>query len=184
MASLEKLFEDTLRDMYYAEKKIAKTLPKMAKKARSGELRMAFERHLDETETQIERLERIFELLDKPARAKKCPAIDGIIEEGGDLMEEHETGEVLDAGLAAAAQAVEHYEIARYGTLATWANELGQSKVSKLLVETLNEEEATDELLTELAKLRLNKAAAELGAIEDDEASRAKPPGRPKTRAA
>lgn len=159
MAMLEKLFEDTLRDIYYAEKAIYKALPKMMRKATSPDLKAAFEKHRGETEGQIARLEEVFELLEKSARGKKCPAIDGILEEGAELMEEHETGVGLDAAMAGAAQAVEHYEIARYGTLVAWATELGMKDATKLLQANLDEEAATDEALTELATSQLNSAA-------------------------
>lgn len=161
MTSLAELFEDQLKDIYYAEKKIVKTLPKMAKKATSPDLKAGFEKHLEETEGQIERLDEVFELIGKPAKAKKCPAIDGILEEGAEIMEEHEPGAGLDAAMAAAAQAVEHYEMARYGTLVDWANELGLSDAAKLLAETLAQEQATDEALREMATSELNAAANE-----------------------
>src|SRR5712664_4085417 len=118
---LNDLFLDTLKDIYYAEKQIYKSLPKMAKAAHSDQLRQAFEKHHQETEGQIERLEQIFELIDKPARGKKCDAIEGILDEGKEIMDEYKSTPALDAGLLAAAQAVEHYEISRYGTLRTWA---------------------------------------------------------------
>ncbi len=121
------LFLDSVKDVYYAEKKIVKTLPKMAKAAKSPDLKAAFEKHLSETEGHVERLEQVFELLGKPARGKTCPAIDGILEEGAEVMDEYKGAAALDAALVASAQAVEHYEIARYGTLATWAKELGMS---------------------------------------------------------
>lgn len=159
MASLTELFEDQLRDIFYAEKQIVKALPKMAKKATSSKLKAGFEKHLAETQGQIERLEQVFELLDKPARGKKCPAIDGILEEGSELLAEHEPGPGLDAAMAAAAQAVEHYEMARYGTLLAWSSELGLTKVSSLIAQTLKQEEATDAILTKLATSELNPAA-------------------------
>ena len=159
MKQLADLFEDTLRDIYYAEKKIVKELPKMAKKATSPALSAAFEKHMVETQGQIERLEQAFTLIGKTARAKKCMAIEGIVEEAKEVMEEAETGEVLDAGLLATAQAVEHYEMARYGTLIAWAKELGQPKVAKLLQETLEQEKATDASLTKLALGSVNDAA-------------------------
>ena len=168
--------EDTLKDIYYAEKHITKALPKMAKKATSPKLKAAFEKHLDETEGQIERLDQVFELLGKTARAKKCPAIDGIIEEGSELMGEHERGPALDAGMAAAAQAVEHYEIARYGTMVAWATELQMPEAAELLAATLSEEEATDEALSKLATGDLNAAAAE--ASEEAPSASAKPKSR------
>jgi ferritin-like metal-binding protein YciE len=154
----------------YAEKKIVKALPKMAKKATSPDLKAGFEKHLEETEGQIERLDEVFELIEKPAKGKKCSAIDGILEEGAEIMEEHEPGAVLDAAMAAAAQAVEHYEMARYGTLVDWAMELGLNDAKKLLAETLAQEEATDEALREMTTSRLNAAANE----NSDEASQHK----------
>ncbi len=156
---LNALFLDTLKDIYYAEKQIYKSLPKMAKAANSDQLRAAFEKHHDETEGQIRRLEQIFDLLGKPARGKKCDAIEGILDEGKEIMDEYKGEPALDAGLLAAAQAVEHYEIARYGTLKTWADELGLTKAVKLLDETLQEEKKTDEALTELAEAAVNQEA-------------------------
>ena len=156
---LNELFLDTLKDIYYAEKQILKALPKMAKAATSDKLRAAFEKHQDETEGQIGRLEQIFDLLGKPARGKKCDAIEGILDEGKEIMEEYKGCEALDAGLLAAAQAVEHYEISRYGTLRTWARELGLEEAADLLQETLSEEEATDEALTEIAETVVNQKA-------------------------
>ena len=123
---LNALFLDTLKDIYYAEKQIYKSLPKMAKAAHSDQLRAAFEKHHDETEGQIERLEQIFEQIGKPARGKKCDAIEGILDEGTEIMDEYKGEPALDAGLLAAAQAVEHYEISRYGTLKSWAGKLGR----------------------------------------------------------
>jgi len=153
---LNELFLDTLKDIYYAEKQILKALPKMAKAANSDKLRAAFEKHHDETEGQIDRLEQIFELLGKAARGKKCDAIEGILDEGKEIMEEYADTSALDAGLLAAAQAVEHYEISRYGTLRTWASELGLEGAVKLLEETLSEEKKTDEALTQLAESEVN----------------------------
>jgi ferritin-like metal-binding protein YciE len=154
------LFVDTLKDIYYAEKQIYKALPKMAKAAASDELRAAFEKHHGETEGQIERLEQIFELMGKPARGKKCDAIEGIIDEGKEIMEEYADTPALDAGLLAAAQAVEHYEISRYGTLKTWANQLGHKDAVKLIDQTLAEEKKTDEALSKLAVSAVNAEAA------------------------
>src|SRR5688572_22930602 len=139
---LEDLFLDGLKDIYYAEKKISKALPKMAKAAESEEVSAAFEKHLAETEAQVERLEQVFELMGKPARGKTCPAIDGILEEGTEILDEYKGSPALDAGLVAAAQAVEHYEITRYGTLITWAKLLEMSEAAELLKATLAEEEA------------------------------------------
>ena len=157
---LNELFLDTLKDIYYAEKQILKTLPKMAKAAQSEKLSTAFEKHQEETEGQIERLEQIFELLGKPARGKKCDAIDGIIDEGKEIMDEYKGTSALDAGLLAAAQAVEHYEMSRYGTLKAWALKLNLPKAAKLLDQTLNEERKTDETLTKIAETAVNYEAA------------------------
>ncbi len=180
MVGLNKLFEDTLRDVYYAEKQIYKALPKMIKAATHADLKAGFEKHREETQGQIERLEKVFEMLEKPARGKKCPAIDGILEEGAELIEEHDRGPGLDAALAGAAQAVEHYEIACYGTMCCWAEALGRDDLSEILGETLNEEEVTDETLSELAISTLNPAAidgadAEEGDGDDDSAAVPKP---------
>ncbi|MDB5616136.1 ferritin-like domain-containing protein [Tardiphaga sp.] len=157
---LNDLFLDTLKDIYFAEKKILKALPKMAKAATSDKLRAAFEKHEGETEGQIERLEQIFEILDEPARGKTCDAILGILDEGKEIMDEYKGTSALDAGLLAAAQAVEHYEISRYGTLKTWASELGMKDAVRLLDETLKQEKKTDESLSALAVSAVNLAAA------------------------
>ena len=157
---LHDLFHDTLKDIYFAEKQILKALPKMAKAATSDKLTAAFEKHAVETEGQIERLEQIFEILEKPARGKTCDAIMGILEEGKEIMDEYKGTSALDAGLLAAAQAVEHYEISRYGTLKTWASELGMKDAAKLLDQTLNEEKKTDDSLSKLAVSAVNLAAA------------------------
>ena len=157
---LNALFLDTLKDIYYAEKQILKALPKMAKAAQADQLKAAFEKHHDETEGQVERLEEIFEMLGKPARGKKCDAIEGILDEGKEIMEEYADTPALDAGLLAAAQAVEHYEISRYGTLKTWADRLSLPKAVKLLDQTLAEEKKTDDSLTKLAVSAVNAQAA------------------------
>jgi ferritin-like metal-binding protein YciE len=157
--NLENLFHDTLKDIYYAEKKILKALPKMAKGAQSEKLAAAFEKHREETEGQIERLEQVFEIIGKRAQGKTCPAIDGIIEEGGEILEEYKDSAALDAGLVAAAQAVEHYEITRYGTLKRWAQLLGLKDAVKLLDQSLQEESKTDESLTKLADTQANDKA-------------------------
>src|SRR5271163_1198821 len=157
---LEDLFAETLKDIYFAEKHILRALPKMAREAESPELKQAFETHRDETEGQVERLNQVFEQLGRPARGKTCEAIVGIIDEAKEIMEEFKGAEALDAGLAASAQAVEHYEIARYGTLKTWARQLGLDAAAKLLDETLQEEIETDKLLTKLATSSVNKKAA------------------------
>ena len=156
---LDDLFLDTLKDIYYAERKILKALPKMAKAAQSQELKAAFEKHHDETEGQIERLQKVFEIVGKRAQGKVCPAIEGIIEEGEEIMDEFKGSPALDAGLVSAAQAVEHYEIARYGTLKRWAQELGMKDAVKLLDETLKEESKTDAALTQVADAVANQKA-------------------------
>jgi ferritin-like metal-binding protein YciE len=156
MKDLHDLFEETLRDIYYAEKAILKALPKMAKKASSEDLSAAFEEHRQQTEGHVERLEQIFKMLDKAARGKKCEAIEGLTKEADEIIKEAETDTVRDAGMLAAAQAVEHYEISRYGTLKAWAEKLGMSDAAQLLDETLQEEKETDEKLTELAESEIN----------------------------
>lgn len=158
--TLDDLFLDTLKDIYYAEKQILKTLPKMAKAASAPELKAGFEKHRDETEGHVERLEQIFEMLGKPARGKTCDAILGIIEEGKDIIEDYKGTKALDAGLVSAAQAVEHYEMARYGTLRTWAQQLGYKDAVKLLEATLHEEQATDQILSTIATTNANLEAA------------------------
>jgi ferritin-like metal-binding protein YciE len=149
--TLEDLFHDTLRDVYYAEKKLVKTLPKLAKKASNEELSAAFTDHLSETEGHVARLENVFKMIEKTPRGKTCPAMDGLVEEGSELLEEFD-GEVLDVALIGAAQAVEHYEIARYGTLCAWAEQLGFAEAKDLLGQTLEEEKAADEKLTALSE--------------------------------
>lgn len=156
---LHDLFLDQLKDIYFAEKQILKALPKMAKAATSDKLRAAFEKHHDETEGQVERLERIFELIEKPAKGKTCDAILGLLEEGKEVMEEYKGTEALDAGLLAAAQAVEHYEMARYGTMKAWAVRLGMKDAVKLIDETLQQERKTDKDLTALAEAGVNSEA-------------------------
>ncbi|WP_180375582.1 ferritin-like domain-containing protein [Mesorhizobium sp. 8] len=156
---LEDMFLDGLKDIYYAEKKILKALPKMAKGAESEEVAAAFEKHREQTEEQVERLEQIFDSMDKPARGKTCPAIDGIIEEGSEILSDYKDAPALDAGLVGAAQAVEHYEIARYGTLIAWAEQLGMKDALQLLRKTLQEEMETDEALTKLGEQGVNERA-------------------------
>lgn len=156
---LASLFHEGLKDIYYAERKILRALPKMARAAQSEALRDAFLKHKDETEGHKERLDQVFEALGKRAQGKTCPAIDGIIEEGEEVMDQYKGMAAIDAGLLAAAQAVEHYEMARYGTLASWAKLLGHTDAAKLLSETLAEEEATDKTLSQLAKSDVNKSA-------------------------
>ena len=156
---LNDLFYDQLKDIYFAEKQILKALPKMAKAAQSSDISAAFTKHLHETKGQVDRLERVFRLVDKPLRAKTCDAIMGILDEGKEVMDEYKGTEALDAGLLAAAQAVEHYEIARYGTLKAWANKLGFTEAVVLLDETLQQERHTDEALTSLAYAEVNTEA-------------------------
>lgn len=157
--TLQTLFHDTLRDIYYAERKILKSLPKMARAAQSPDLKAAFEKHREQTEGQIERLQQVFEIIGKPARGKTCDAIEGILAEGDEIAEEYKDTAALDAGLLAAAQAVEHYEITRYGTLKRWAEVMGLKGAVKLLDETLQEESQTDEDLTAIADAAINAEA-------------------------
>jgi ferritin-like metal-binding protein YciE len=177
---LDDLFVDTLKDIYYAEKQILRALPKMAKSAEAEELRDAFQTHRDQTQGQVERLDQIFELLGKRSQGKTCEAIQGILEEGKEIMEEYAGSEALDAGLISSAQAVEHYEIARYGTLKRWAEQLGHDDVVELLDQTLSEEKETDEMLTRLAESANargegNGEAAEGKEAEGEEAETGKP---------
>ncbi|MGE0653023.1 MAG: ferritin-like domain-containing protein [Alphaproteobacteria bacterium] len=158
--TLEDLFHDTLKDIYFAEKKILTALPKMAKAAHSDQLKAAFEKHHAETEGQVERLEQVFELIEKPARGKTCPAILGLVEEGQEVMKDFKASDAHDAGLLSGAQAVEHYEISRYGTLIAWAEQLGMADAAKLLKQNLDEEKKTDAALTRLAESSLNQLAA------------------------
>jgi len=156
---LEDLFHDTLKDIYFAEKKILVTLPKMAKASQSPQLKKAFEKHRGETEVQVQRLEQVFGIIDRQPKAKTCDAIMGIVKEGQEIMEEYKGSPAVDAGLLAAAQAVEHYEISRYGTLKTWAKELGYASAVKLFEATLQEEKKTDAALTEIAESVVNQEA-------------------------
>ena len=156
---LEALFHDTLKDIYFAEKKILSTLPKMAKAAQNRDLTAAFEKHEQETEEQVSRLEEVFDLIDKKPQGKSCPAILGILEEGQEIMKEYKGSPALDAGLLSAAQSVEHYEISRYGTLITWAQELGLERAVRLLRTTLEEEKRTDQSLSALAETCVNQEA-------------------------
>jgi ferritin-like metal-binding protein YciE len=158
--TLRELFVDEIRDLYNAERQLTKALPKMARAASSDDLREAFEAHLAETETQIERLDSVFESLDEKPRGKHCEGMAGIIEEGSNLMKEDFDGAVLDAGLIASAQRVEHYEIGAYGTVIAWAKALGMSDVAAMLDETLAEEKATDQKLNSLAEGAINVDAA------------------------
>ena len=157
---LEDLFHETLKDIYYAEKKILVALPKMAKAVNSKELRAAFEKHVAETQGQVERIQQVFKLIKQPAKGKTCPAILGLVEEGEEVMEDFEDSEALDAGLLSGAQAVEHYEISRYGTLIAWAQQLGLTEAARLLNQSLEDEKKTDAALTKLAKVAINQKAA------------------------
>jgi ferritin-like metal-binding protein YciE len=157
--SLDDLFVTTLKDIYYAEKQILRALPRMAKAAQSDRVRQAFETHREQTQGHVERLDHVFELMGKRSQGKTCEAIQGIIEEAKDVIEDFEGSEALDAGLLSSAQAVEHYEITRYGTLKRWAEQLGQREAAKLLDETLREEKETDALLTKIADEGVNETA-------------------------
>jgi ferritin-like metal-binding protein YciE len=157
---LNDLFHETLKDIYFAEKQILRALPKMAKKAQSDKLRQAFEKHRDQTEGHIERLDQVFELIGRTPRGRTCEAVNGILEEGKEIMEDFAGTAALDAGLIAGAQAVEHYEISRYGSLKEWAQQMGMAEAVKLLEATLDEEKQTDELLTKLATSDANRKAA------------------------
>lgn len=158
--TLKDLFLENLKDIYYAERKILVALPKMAEAVNSDELRAAFEKHVAETEGQVERLKQVFKILKETPKGKTCPAILGLVEEGEEVMEDFEDSTALDAGLLAGAQAVEHYEIARYGTLIAWAAELGMSEAAQLLTQTLEEEKKTDAALSKLASGVINQKAA------------------------
>lgn len=158
--TLEDLFYDTLKDIYFAERQILRALPKMARAAQSTELKAGFEKHREETEGHVERLQQVFEMIGKRAQGKTCEAIQGIIAEGEEIMEEFKGTSAIDAGLISAAQAVEHYEIARYGTLKTWAQTLGFKEAVTLLDQTLQEEGKTDQLLTKLATIAANQKAS------------------------
>lgn len=157
--TLSDLFEDTLKDIYYAERKILKALPKMKRAAQSEALKAAFEKHRGETQGHVERLQQVFELIGKVARGKTCDAIEGILAEGEEIIDEFKGTVAIDAGLISSAQAVEHYEIARYGTLKRWATELGLDEAATLLDATLQEELQTDTDLTQLAETSVNSAA-------------------------
>jgi ferritin-like metal-binding protein YciE len=161
--SLNALFLDELKDLYSAENQLVKAIPKMAKAVSSPDLRSGFEEHLEQTKNHVKRLEQIIGALGGSPKGKKCKAMEGLIEEGKELMGEDAEPSVMDAALIAAAQKVEHYEIASYGTARTWAELLGQSKAVRLLQQTLDEEKATDEKLSKLALLTVNEDAAEVG---------------------
>ena len=158
--TLEDLFVETLKDIYYAEKHILKALPGMVRKADDTKLREALETHRKETEAQIDRLEQVFKLMDVPARGKKCDAIEGILAEAKEHMEDIEDAQVLDAGMIGSAQAVEHYEITRYGTLIAWARQIGRDDAIALLEANLEEEKNADALLSKIAKAAVNQKAA------------------------
>ena len=170
--TLDTLFHDTLRDIYYAERKILKSLPKMARAAHSPDLKAAFEKHREQTEGQIDRLQQVFEIIGKTPRGKTCDAIEGILAEGDEIAEEYKDNPALDAGLLAAAQAVEHYEITRYGTLKRWATVLGLDDAAALLDETLQEESQTDEDLTAIADASINAAAGRGDDVDDAQSGR------------
>jgi ferritin-like metal-binding protein YciE len=159
LKGLNELFHDTLTDIYFAEKKILATLPKMAKAAQSPDLKAAFEKHRDQTVEHVARLEEVFGVIGKKPTGKTCAAIVGITDEGAEIMEDYKGSPALDAGLLAAAQAVEHYEISRYGTMRTWASELGLTAAVEFLDLTLGEEKETDAALTVLAESAVNLAA-------------------------
>ena len=167
--SLEKLFLEELKDVYNAEKQLLRALPRMAKAAESLELQQAFNKHTKETEGQVQRLERVFQELGQSARGKTCKGMQGLIEEGKEVMEKEGEGPVIDAALIASAQRVEHYEIAAYGCLRTYAQLLGLEQAVQLLQQTLEEEEATDKILTQLGESGINEAAASVGVSSEDE---------------
>lgn len=159
MATLEDLYTDLLKDLYSAEKQLVKALPKMAKNAQSPDLQKAFQEHLRQTEGQVDRIERIFSEMGGSPRGKKCVGMEGLVEEGNELLQEDVEPDVLDAGLIAAAQKVEHYEIAGYGTARAWAERLGFDKAARLLQETLEEESMANEKLTKIAESHVNMEA-------------------------
>jgi ferritin-like metal-binding protein YciE len=169
--TLRSLFIDELRDVHHAERQLLKALPKLAKAATSDELRKALENHLGETEEQVSRLEQVFELLEESGKPKPCAGMQGIVEEGSDLIEEEDKGAALDAGIIASAQRAEHYEMAAYGTLIAWAEALGEDEVAKLLQATLKEEKAADQKLTALAEAGINEAAKSGDEEEDADAN-------------
>jgi ferritin-like metal-binding protein YciE len=182
MDSLEELLQNELKDIYDAEKQLTKALPKLAKKASAAELKSAFEEHLRQTERHIERVEEAFEQLGMPARGKKCEGMQHLISEGEEMIGEAEDDATRDAVMIASAQKVEHYEIASYGTLRTWANLLGKPEVAALMEETLEEEKETDQNLTSIAESFVNEAAAKGGKDEDEEAEEAEPAAAPRGR--
>jgi ferritin-like metal-binding protein YciE len=168
LQSLKDLYIDELKDLYSAEKQLVKALPKMVKAATNAELKQAFADHLEQTEGHVERLERVFEMLGASPRGKKCVGMEGLIEEAKELLEEDSEEEVLDAGLISKAQHVEHYEIAGYGTVRTYARQLGEEEQAELLQQTLDEEGEADQLLTQLAESSINIEAEQAGESEED----------------
>ena len=168
--SLAELLQDELKDIYDAEKQLTKALPKMAKKATAEELKRAFQDHLRETEQHVKRLEKVFELMGMPARGKKCIGMQNLLEEGDDMIAEAEEDATRDAVMIASAQKVEHYEIASYGTVRTWANVLGKNDIAGLLEDTLEEEKDADQKLTGIAESFINAASAQEGEEEEEEA--------------
>lgn len=181
--TLRELYVDELKDLYSAENQLLKALPKMAKAATAAPLKRGFEKHLAETKVQVERLEKIFDALGKSPKGKKCKAMEGLVEEGKELLEEDMDDDVLDAALIAAAQRVEHYEIAGYGTVRTYAQILGETQAAKLLQQTLDEEGATDKALTQLSET-INLEAENEDSADDEEAKPARKPKRRKAAAA
>ncbi|HEX8514745.1 MAG TPA: ferritin-like domain-containing protein [Bacteroidia bacterium] len=175
-SKLMKLFEDELKDIYWAEKALTKAIPKMVKNATNEDLVAALENHLEETEGQIEKLEQVFESIGKKAQAKKCEAMAGLVKEAEEIMKESDKGAMRDAGIIAAGQKVEHYEIASYGTLRTFAKTLGLEEAAELLEEILEEEKAADAKLTEVAEATINMQAAE----EEEEKEEKKPAAKKK----
>jgi len=166
--TLNDLFLDGLKDIYHAEKQVLRALPKMARAVNSDELRQALETHREETQGQIERLEQVFEMVEKRASGKPCQAMQGLVEEGQEHLEEYKESPALDAAVIGANQGIEHYEMARYGTLRTWAQQLGMSEDARLLEETLEEEKKTDALLTEMAESQANQEAEEGEDMEEE----------------
>jgi ferritin-like metal-binding protein YciE len=183
MDTLQELFESTLRNVYYAEKQIAKTLPKMAKKATSERVAEAFRTHLDQTQSQIARLDKVFELIGAQAKGKKCDGIQGTIKEAEGLMKKAKDHTVRDAAMLATAQAIEHYKISRYGTLSAWAQKLGLPEVAQLLDETLHEEKNTDEKLSELAVSEINVKADSEIRVQDDNDEQTRKASAPRLKA-
>ena len=167
--TLQEMLVDEIRDLYHAEKQLIKALPKLAKAASHDDLREGFQTHLEETREHVTRLEEVFEALGEKVRAKNCPGMAGIIEEGSELIQEEDPGAVMDAGLIASAQRAEHYEITAYGTCVAWARLLGMDEVVSLLEQTLEEEKATDKKLTALAEQEVNPSAASEGQSEEEE---------------